>query len=86
MVVKMIKTPIIITEGLTDYSILYFVVKDNEVHALFQSVDKRQFNKKPTPEEIIAFMQKYGEDIEIPVKKGVFEDMFKGDKIIAIIP
>jgi len=74
------RTPIIVLEDKNNYSILYFVLNDDYTTPMFQSVDKRQIKNK-TPEGILMYMQKYGEDI--PLKDLT---IFKGDRIVAIIP
>jgi len=76
------RTPIIVLEDKNNYSILYFVLNDDYTTPMFQSVDKRQIKNK-TPEGILMYMQ-YGEDMEVPLKD--LNDIFKGDRIVAIIP
>jgi hypothetical protein len=77
------RTPIIVLEDKNNYSILYFVLSDDYTTPMFQSVDKRQI-KNPTPDNILTYMMHYGEDTEIDIKD--LTNIFKGDRIVAIIP
>jgi hypothetical protein len=61
---------------------LYFAIAGNDIIAMFQSVDKSLVKNK-TAEEILTYMQLYGEDIEVPLKS--LNDLFSGDKIIAFL-
>jgi len=76
-------TPIIVLEDKNNYSILYFAITSNDIIAMFQSVDKNLVKNKST-EEVLLYMQMYGEDMKVPLKS--LNDIFKGDRIVAIIP
>jgi len=76
-------TPRFILSDRKYYYLLYFAdVGDGDIIAMSQAIERKEI-KDPTPMDILIQMTR-GEDE--PVENSELEDLFKGAKIIAIIP